>query len=82
MPEHAGEKTEQATPKRLEEALKKGQFARSPEVQTVFVLCAGMIALRMAGLEAWERLAYALTGIFSDLGSGCGLFRLNFNCTK
>jgi flagellar biosynthesis protein FlhB len=68
MPEHAGEKTEQATPKRLEEALKKGQFARSPEVQTVFVLCAGMIALRMAGLEAWEKLAYALTGIFSDLG--------------
>ena len=44
MPEHAGEKTEQATPRRLEEALKKGQFARSPEVQTVFVLCGGLIA--------------------------------------
>ena len=67
MAEHAGEKTEQATPKRLEEALKKGQFARSPEVQTVFVLCAGMIALRVAGLDAWQKLAYVLTGILSNL---------------
>ena len=46
MPEHAGEKTEQATPRRLEEALKKGQFARSAEVQTVFVLCAGLTGKR------------------------------------
>lgn len=67
MSEHVGEKTEQATPKRLEEALKKGQFARSPEVQTVFVLCGGLIALRVAGLDAWQRLAHVLTGIFSDL---------------
>src|SRR5688572_16851429 len=67
MPEHAGEKTEQATPKRLEEALKKGQFARSPEVQTVFVLCGGLIALRVAGIDAWYKLAHVLTGIFSDL---------------
>ena len=68
MSERAGEKTEQATPRRLEEALKKGQFARSPEVQTVFVLCGGLIALRMAGLDAWHKLAHALTGIFSELG--------------
>jgi flagellar biosynthesis protein FlhB len=67
MAEHVGEKTEQATPKRLEEALKKGQFARSPEVQTVFVLCGGLIALRVAGLDGWHKLAYVLTGIFSNL---------------
>lgn len=67
MAEHAGEKTEQATPKRLEEALKKGQFARSPEVQTVFVLCGGLIALRVAGMDAWHRLAHVLTGILSDI---------------
>jgi flagellar biosynthesis protein FlhB len=67
MAEQAGEKTEQATPKRLEEALRKGQFARSPEVQTVFVLCSGLIALRVAGLDVWHQLAYVLTGIFSDL---------------
>ncbi|HEV8542756.1 MAG TPA: EscU/YscU/HrcU family type III secretion system export apparatus switch protein [Verrucomicrobiae bacterium] len=67
MAEHAGEKTEQATPKRLEQALKKGQFARSAEVQTVFVLTAGLIALRMAGTDAWQRFAYAFTGIFTNL---------------
>jgi flagellar biosynthetic protein FlhB len=56
MSESAGEKTEKATPRRLEEALKKGQFARSPEVQTVFVLSAGLIALRMTGPDTWRRL--------------------------
>ena len=68
MREFAGEKTEQATPRRLEEALKKGQFARSAEVQTVFVLCAGLIAMRMAGKESWEKLALVFAGIFQDLG--------------
>ena len=67
MSEQAGEKTEQATPKRLEEALRKGQFARSPEVQTAFVLAAGLIALRMSGSEIWGRLALAFTGIFEQL---------------
>src|SRR5688500_10654889 len=67
MSERAGEKTEQATPKRLEEALKKGQFARSPEIQTVFVLCAGMLAIRLAGPDAWERMLVAFAGIFQNL---------------
>lgn len=67
MPEQVGEKTEQATPKRLEEAIKKGQFARSPEVQTVFVLCAGLIALRLAGMDMWQRLTVVLTGVFTEL---------------
>ena len=69
MSEQAGEKTEQATPKRLEEALRKGQFARSPEVRTAFVLAAGLIALRMSGSEIWGRLALAFTGI-SDSTTG------------
>src|SRR5215213_10094044 len=68
MSEQVGEKTEQATPRRLEEALKKGQFARSPEIQTVFVLCAGLVALRMAGLDAWHKLAVTISGILGDLG--------------
>jgi flagellar biosynthetic protein FlhB len=67
MSEHTGDKTEQATPRRLEEALKKGQFARSSEVQTVFVLCAGLIAMRMAGAESWQRLSLVFTGIFQQL---------------
>jgi flagellar biosynthesis protein FlhB len=67
MSQSAGEKTEQATPKRLEEALKKGQFPRSAEVQTVFVLGAALIALRMSGPDAWERLARAFQGIYINL---------------
>ena len=45
MSEQVGEKTENATPRRLEEALRKGQFPRSAEVQTVFVLFAGSVNL-------------------------------------
>ena len=56
MSELRGDKTEHATPRRLEEAWKKGQFARSPEVQTVFVLFGGMLALLFAGHETWHNL--------------------------
>jgi flagellar biosynthetic protein FlhB len=65
MAEHHGDKTEQATPRRLEEAWKKGQFARSAEVQTVFVLFGGMLALIFTGHEVWQhlgRLMYATLG--------------------
>lgn len=67
MAEHAGEKTEKPTPKRLEEALKKGQFARSAEIQTVFVLGAALIAFRMAGHDAWQRCASVFYGVFQNL---------------
>ena len=65
MSEHVGEKTEQATPRRLEEAYKKGQFPRSAEVQTVFVLGGGMVALLFAGQDIWRNLGYAM---YSTLG--------------
>ncbi len=55
MAEQTGEKTEQATPRRLEEAIKKGQIARSAEVQTVFVLMGALAALTFAGREIWEQ---------------------------
>lgn len=58
--DHAAEKTEQATPRRLEDALKRGQFARSAEVQTVFVLLAGLMALALFGRELWQTLGVAM----------------------
>jgi|YelNatPaOPRAMG01_1025707.scaffolds.fasta_scaffold13456_5 flagellar biosynthetic protein FlhB len=67
MPEHSGEKTEQPTPRRLEEAAKRGQFARSAEVQTIFVLGAGMLALTFAGREMWHQLVCAFTGTLGHL---------------
>ena len=63
MPDHTGEKTEQPTPRRLEEALKRGQIARSAEVQTAFVLLGAMAALAFAGPEIWRQ--FAATGVMT-----------------
>lgn len=68
MSQHqSGEKTEQATPRRLEEAIKKGQFARSAEVQTVFVLLGGLIALKFVGADLWQKLVNVQTSILGHL---------------
>lgn len=67
MAEHAGERTEQPTPRRLEEAIKRGQFARSTEVQTVFVLGAALLALKFTGGELWMRLAGAQAAVLGHL---------------
>jgi flagellar biosynthetic protein FlhB len=60
MSEQLGEKTEQPTPRKLEDAIKKGQIARSAEVQTVFVLMGALAALTFAGREIWQQLVGAI----------------------
>jgi flagellar biosynthesis protein FlhB len=45
----SGEKTEKPSPKRREEARKKGQVARSPEIGTAAALAAGLAALIITG---------------------------------
>jgi flagellar biosynthetic protein FlhB len=65
MAEQRGEKTEKATPRKLEEAWKKGQFARSAEVQTVFVLFGGVLALLFTGGEVWRNLGQLM---YASLG--------------
>ncbi len=65
MSDSAGDKTEKPTGKRLEEAITKGQIARSPEVQTVFVLGAAMLALSWTGREMWRAMGLSL---ISSLG--------------
>lgn len=67
MAEQLGEKTEQPTPRRLEDAIKKGQIARSAEVQTVFVLFGAMAALMFAGREIWQQLVSATILTLSHL---------------
>jgi flagellar biosynthesis protein FlhB len=62
-----GEKTEQATPRKLEEALKRGQFARSAEVQTVFVLLSSTLGLIFTGHETWRQICSCLTAILGHL---------------
>src|SRR5580658_4211287 len=63
----AGEKTEKATNKRLEEALKKGQVARSPEVQTVFVLGGALLALGLTGREMWRTMGLSCASTLGHL---------------
>src|SRR5580692_10752121 len=67
MAEQAGEKTEKPTGKRLEEAINKGQIARSPEVQTVFVLAGALMALGMTGREMWRMMGESCISTFSHL---------------
>ena len=67
MPEQAGEKTEKPTNKHLEQALSKGQVARSPEVQTVFVLGGAMLALGMTGREMWRTMAQSYMSTLGHL---------------
>ena len=67
MSEQTGDKTEQATPKRLEQAHNKGQFARSAEVQTAFVLMAALSALMLSGGEMWRMMAHTQVSVLSHL---------------
>jgi flagellar biosynthetic protein FlhB len=65
--EQSGDKTEQATTRRLEEAWNKGQIARSAEVQTVFVLMAALMALMFSGQETWRIMANTQVSILGHL---------------
>ena len=67
MPGFDGDKTEQPTAKRLEEASKHGQFARSPEVQTVFVFVAVLLAFTFSGREMWKQMVAALLAVLGHL---------------
>jgi flagellar biosynthesis protein FlhB len=67
MSDEAGEKTEQPTAKKLEEALKNGQIPRSAEIQTVCVVFAGMWAVRKYGAELWQNLHLVFEGVLGHL---------------
>lgn len=69
MADQLSEKTELPTQRRLDEALKKGEFPRSAEVQTVFVLVAGMMALAFVGQETWGQLVHSFIGTLGNLHS-------------
>lgn len=68
MSEQNGEKTELPTQRRLDEAVKHGQFARSSEVQTVAVLFGSMMALQVTGRALWDQLSNVQLAILGHLG--------------
>src|SRR3954471_17195251 len=55
-----GEKTEKPTPKRRAEARKKGQVAKSPDLNGAVVLLAGLFALSIWGPHIWEQIGTSM----------------------
>src|SRR3954465_5946620 len=56
-----GDKTEAATPKRLEEARKKGQVAKSQDLNGAVVMFAGLTALGSFGPGMVEQVRIVMT---------------------
>lgn len=63
----AGEKTEEATPKRKAEARKKGQVAKSMEINSVFVIMAAFLTLKVIGSYIVDQLTGYMKFIYSNL---------------
>jgi len=59
------ERTEEASPKRLQEAREKGQIARSKELSTMAVLMASAAAFLITGEDAVSELSSIMTDQFS-----------------
>jgi flagellar biosynthetic protein FlhB len=55
-----GEKTEKATPKRRDEARRKGQVAKSQDLNGAIVLLAALLSLSALGPAAWGRMRDAM----------------------
>jgi flagellar biosynthetic protein FlhB len=63
------EKTEEATPKRKEDARKKGQVAKSTEISTAFIILAAFLALKMLGPYIYEQLSAYMRLMFSHFST-------------
>lgn len=63
------EKTEKPTPKRLQEARKKGQVTKSQEVASALILIASLGVLIFAGSWMFWTLTRFMHGIFGNLGT-------------
>ena len=61
----SGEKTEEPTAKKLSEARKKGQIARSKDLGTMFVLVGSAAALLLMGNSLVEGLSVMMKRLFS-----------------
>lgn len=68
MPENTGqERTEQATPKRKQEARRKGQVAQSREISSVMVLMASLGFFYFAGSWMFWNLSEFIAGIYQNI---------------
>jgi flagellar biosynthetic protein FlhB len=65
----AGEKTEKATPKREEEARKKGQVAKSQDLNGALVLIGGLIALSIWGPGIMEKMGAQMREVIAMMAN-------------
>ncbi len=63
------EKTEEATPKRKEEARKKGQVAKSTEISSAFIILAAFLALKMLGPYIYFEITAYMRTMFTNLST-------------
>src|SRR3954469_2498846 len=59
----ANDKTEKATPKKKDDARKKGQVAKSADINGAAILLVGLIALSAAGPKAMEQMKLAMVQV-------------------
>jgi flagellar biosynthetic protein FlhB len=65
----AQEKTEKATPRRRQDARKKGQVAQSKEISSVLILMTIMGIFYFAGSWTFYNLSGIFTGIYGNIGT-------------
>jgi flagellar biosynthetic protein FlhB len=69
MADGGGDKTEKATPKRREEARKKGQVARSADLSGAMVLLSSLFALSIWGPHMWQEIGASMRGTLSMIST-------------
>ncbi len=62
------DRTEAPTPRRLEDARRRGQVAHSREVDTAVVLGASLLVMQLAGAQTWRGMESLLRDSFAVLG--------------
>lgn len=67
MSEDAGEKTEAPSAKKLREAADRGDIARTPDLESVAVMFAGLGAIRMFGPTMWSQFSEVMSGVLYHL---------------
>jgi flagellar biosynthetic protein FlhB len=68
----SGEKTEEPTGKKLEDAREKGQIAKSPEFVTAAFLLGSLMVFSFAGPPLWRFLVESMGGTLATAGTRAG----------
>ncbi|MDT8901309.1 flagellar biosynthesis protein FlhB [Anaeroselena agilis] len=63
------EKTEEATPKRKQEARQRGQVAKSTEISTAFVILTAFLALKLLSPYMYDTISSYMRFIFTNLAT-------------